>query len=140
MPTFFHRFDFLRRQAVEGIDVAVDLLLQLARVRAGVALLRVDGFDEVDDILGRVHGLFGDVGDRANSLTMMWNSAFVSGITARRGWRTSGRSARRGSALISASGTGRGNVLTGAKSHVSHCGSALVGSGEAARGPSIRPA
>src|SRR3989304_8150339 len=99
MRTFFHDFDFLRRQAVEGIDVAVDLLLQLARVRAGVALLRVDGFDEVDDILGRVHGLFGDVGDRANSLTMMWNSAFVSGITARRGWAAQGGTAGGGAAL-----------------------------------------
>jgi hypothetical protein len=42
--------DFLRRQAVERIDVAVDLLLHRARVRAGVALLRrEDAVNEGDD-------------------------------------------------------------------------------------------
>ena len=40
MRTCFHDLDFLRRQAVEGIAVAVDLVLHLARVRVGVALLR----------------------------------------------------------------------------------------------------
>ena len=50
MRTCFHDLDFLRRQAVEGIDVAIDLLLQLARVRAGVALLRrEDAVNKLDE-------------------------------------------------------------------------------------------
>ena len=40
MRTCFHDLDFLRRQAVEGIDVAVDLVLHLARAGSGILVLR----------------------------------------------------------------------------------------------------
>ena len=45
-----HDLDFLQRQAVEGIDVEVDLLFQRARVRLGIVLLRrEDAVNEGDD-------------------------------------------------------------------------------------------
>jgi len=65
-------------------------------------------------------GQFVAISSGAILSTIILNSASVTGMTARRGWRISAIAAKRESALIVSKDTGRASVFTGAKSQVSH--------------------
>jgi len=73
------------------------------------------------------------------SRKMASNSAFASGITLNRDWRSNATPASSGSALISSSPTGRFKAPAGFKSTHDQSPSCAVGSGYASRATSATP-